>query len=98
MGLTSSTATSGSRQKEEIEKFQVWPHSGTLQPGQCQTVDVMFTPSGDKPYTQKLAFKCNQNQKQFFLYVKGQGINYAVDLLPETIQLGPVLPYDTSAI
>ena len=30
--------------------------------------------------------------------VKGHGINYAVDLLPENIQLGPVLPYDTSAI
>jgi len=59
MGMTSSSSTSGGRQKEEIEKFQVWPHSGTLQPGQRQSVDVMFTPSGDKPYTQKLAFKCN---------------------------------------
>ena len=76
----------------------MWPHSGVLVPGQRQTVDIMFTPSADKPYVQKLAFKCNQNQKQFILNVKGQGINYTVDLVPETIQLGPVLPYDPSAI
>jgi hydrocephalus-inducing protein len=30
--------------------------------------------------------------------VKGQGINYSVELVPESIQLGPVLPYDNSAI
>ena len=58
----------------------------------------MFTPNADKPFNQKLAFKCSQNQKQFVLNVKGQGINYQVELLPETIKLGPVLPYDSSAI
>lgn len=32
------------------------------------------------------------------LNVKGQGIHYQVDLVPETVHLGPVLPYDTSAV
>lgn len=32
------------------ERFQVSPHSGTLQPGQRQTVDVMFTPNADKMF------------------------------------------------
>ena len=58
----------------------------------------MFTPNADKPFSQKLAFRCSQNQKQFILNVKGQGINYQVELLPEITKLGPVLPYDTSAI
>ena len=58
----------------------------------------MFTPNADKPFNQKLAFRCSQNQKQFILNVRGQGINYQVELLPETVKLGPVLPYDTSAI
>jgi hydrocephalus-inducing protein len=89
---------SSSRNKEEPERFHVWPHSGMLLPGQKQTVDVMFTPGADKPYAQKLIFKCNKNQKQFVLNVKGQGINYSVELVPESIQLGPVLPYDNSAI
>jgi hypothetical protein len=36
--------------------------------------------------------------KPFTLLVKGQGIHYQVELLPETLHLGPVLPYDTSAV
>ncbi len=30
--------------------------------------------------------------------VKGQGINNLVELIPDTIKLGPVLPYDTKTI
>lgn len=58
----------------------------------------MFTPNSDKLFTQKLTFKCRDNTKFFVLNVKGQGINYAVELIPETLVLGPVLPYDTSAV
>jgi hypothetical protein len=36
--------------------------------------------------------------KPFTLFVKGQGIHYQVELVPETLQLGPVLPYDISAV
>jgi hydrocephalus-inducing protein len=32
------------------------------------------------------------------LNVKGQGVNYQIDFVPETVKLGPVLPYNTSAI
>lgn len=83
---------------KEGERFQVVPQSGTLLPGQRQTVDVMFTPNSDKPFLQKLNFRCKDNPKQFVLNVKGQGIHYQVDLVPETAHLGPVLPYDTSAV
>jgi hydrocephalus-inducing protein len=83
---------------KEGERFQVFPLSGTLLPGQRQTVDVMFTPNSDKPFLQKLNFRCKDNPKQFVLNVKGQGIHYQVDLVPETTHLGPVLPYDTSAV
>ena len=86
------------KKEKEGERFQVWPHTGTLQPGQRQTVDVMFTPNADKAFGQKLVFMCKQNNKNFILNVKGQGINYQVECIPETIKLGPVLPYDTSAI
>jgi hypothetical protein len=58
----------------------------------------MFTPNSDKQFQQKLTFKCKDNQRQFVLNVKGQGIHYQVDLVPETVGLGPVLPYDTSAV
>lgn len=30
--------------------------------------------------------------------MKGQGIHYGVETAPEVVQLGPVLPYDTSAV
>ena len=58
----------------------------------------MFTPNSDKLFQQKLTFRCKDNPKQFVLNVKGQGIHYQVDLVPENVQLGPVLPYDTSAV
>ena len=59
----------------------------------------MFTPNADKQFQQKLAFKCAQNSnKVFILNAKGQGIHYSLEMIPETIKLGPVLPYDRSAI
>jgi hypothetical protein len=76
----------------------VFPLSGTLLPGQKSTIDVMFVPNSDKPFTEKLNFKCKENPKQFVLNVRGQGINNVIDLLPENIKLGPVLPYDTKSI
>jgi hydrocephalus-inducing protein len=76
----------------------VWPLSGTLLSGQRSTIDVMFTPNSDKPFAQKLMFKFKENQKQFVLNVKGQGTNNSVELVPEAIKLGPVLPYHTKSI
>lgn len=58
----------------------------------------MFVPNSDKPFAEKLQFKCRENPKQFILNVKGQGINNMIELVPETIKLGPVLPYDTKSI
>jgi len=96
---TSTMASSTDRSKNnEGDRFQVQPHSGTLLPGQKQTVDVMFTPNADKQFQQKLCFTCTKNAKVFNLNVKGQGIHYSLEMVPETIKLGPVLPYDRSAI
>lgn len=84
--------------KEAGERFQVFPLGGTLLPGQKQTVDVMFTPTVDKAIISKVSFKCKDNPKVFILNVKGQGVNYQVDFIPDTCKLGPVLPYSTSSI
>tara|TARA_B110000285_G_C14885965_1_gene496182 strand:+ start:92 stop:622 length:531 start_codon:yes stop_codon:yes gene_type:complete len=35
---------------KEGERFAVFPLSGVLQPGQKQTVDIMFTPNSDKQF------------------------------------------------
>jgi hydrocephalus-inducing protein len=32
------------------------------------------------------------------LNVKGHGINYALDIIESSIEMGPVLPYDKSAV
>ena len=62
---------------KEGERFTVFPLNGTLQPGQRQTVDIMFIPNqGEKQFSQKLTFRCKDNPKQFILNVKGLGINY----------------------
>lgn len=84
--------------KEAGERFQVFPVSGTLQPGQKQTVDVMFTPNLDKAFVQKINFKVKDNPKIFLINAKGQGVNYQVDFVPETVKLGPVLPYSNAAM
>ena len=92
-------ANKDDKKKQEIEFFQVWPASGVLLPGQRSSIDVMFTPNSDKPFAQKLIFKCKENQgKQFILNVKGQGANNIVELVPDNIKLGPVLPYDKTSI
>ena len=72
----------GNDKKKETEFFQVWPLQGCLLPGQKSTIDVMFTPNSDKAFSQKLLFKCKDNNKQTVLNVKGQGINNIVDLKP----------------
>jgi hypothetical protein len=41
----------GARADKEGDRFQVWPHSGLLLPKQRSTLDVLFTPNGDKPFT-----------------------------------------------
>ena len=83
---------------KEGEKFSVWPTSGYLLPGQKQTVDVIFIPTHEKVVNQKLQFKVKENSKLFALNVKGHGINYALDIVGNSIEAGPVLPYDKSAV
>lgn len=58
----------------------------------------MFTPNVDKLLIQKINFKCKDNPKIFVLNVKGQGVNFQVDFVPDTVKLGPVLPYSTQAM
>jgi P pilus assembly chaperone PapD len=43
------------------QRFNITPLSGTLMPGQKQTVDVMFTPSTAGPVNQKMLFRCDDN-------------------------------------
>jgi len=83
---------------KEGEKFSVSPTTGYLLPGQKQSVDVIFTPTHEKVVSQKLQFKCKENNKLFGLNVKGYGINYSLDIIENSIEMGPVLPYDKSSI
>lgn len=83
---------------KEGEKFSVYPTSGQLLPGQKQTVDVIFTPTHEKIISQNLSFKCKENGKVFALAVKGHGINYSLEIIESSVEIGPVLPYDKSAI
>ena len=83
---------------KEGEKFSVYPVGGQLLPGQKQTVDVIFTPTHEKIISQNLQFKWKENSKIFTLNVKGHGINYALDIIESSIEMGPVLPYDKSAV
>lgn len=60
----------------------------------------MFTPNSAGQVVQKLFFKCDDNNtKQFILNLKGQGIHYQVDIVPESLlHLGSVLPYAEGAV
>lgn len=77
------------------ERFTVSPQSKLLQPGQRQTVDIMFFPTSDKPFSQKLTFKCKENSRPFPVNVRGQGAYYQVECTPDKVKLGPVLPYQS---
>jgi hydrocephalus-inducing protein len=82
---------------KEGEKFSVYPTSGYLLPSQKQTVDIIFTPTNEKVVTQKLQFKCNHNSKLFAMNAKGYGINYAIEIIENSIEMGPVLPYNKTS-
>ena len=82
---------------KEAEKFSVNPTRGYLLPGQKQIVDVIFTPTHEKVVMQKLQFKCNHNSKLFIMNTRGHGINYSLDIIQNSIEMGPVLPYNKSS-
>lgn len=83
-----------STSSKEGERFSVHPLNGTLLPGQKQTVDIMFMPVQEKQILQKLNFKVKENPRLFTLNAKGTGISYNMEVLPDSLQLGPVLPYE----
>ena len=82
---------------KEGERFSVHPLSGTLLPGQKQTVNIMFMPVQEKQLAQKLNFKVKENPRLFTLNAKGTGISYHMEVLPDALQLGPCLLYTSDA-
>jgi adenylate kinase family enzyme len=83
----------------EESRFSINPESGTLRSGQRQNIEIIFQPSLEKVYTQKMNFKVRDNAKQQFqLSVKGFGINYNCEIIPNNLKLGPVLPYYNNLI
>ena len=46
-----ASASTGNEKKKEVENFSVFPLSGMLLPGQRSTIDVMFIPNSDKPFS-----------------------------------------------
>ena len=74
--------------------FSCVPASGLLQPKERQMIKVMFTPVEDRvaPYAQKLPIKVTHNPKPLNLMCKGTGYTLKIDLEPQTLHLGAILP------
>ena len=83
--------------KKEEQKFTMNPISGIIQPMQKQTVEITFTPTVEKVYNQRFVIKIKENPKDFVMSAKGQGTQVVLDLNPQQLHIGPILPYDNFA-
>jgi hypothetical protein len=45
-----------------------------------------------------LQFKCKENNKLFSFFAKGTGISYTIEIIEDSVEMGPVLPYDKSSM
>lgn len=74
-------------------KFVLNPNSGKIASGGFQIVEVSFAPSAEKEYQFKFPIKIVDNSRVLTLDLKGVGASIVLDVLPQKIKIGPVLPY-----
>jgi hydrocephalus-inducing protein len=79
--------------KEEREAFTVNPQSGKLDPGKRQTLTVTFAPNKEKTYTNKYNFIVEEGSKPIEFFIKGDGQKLSLKIIPDVLDIGPVLPY-----
>ena len=79
--------------KENISAFDITPKEGKLTPGKKLTLTCTFTPIRRKKYQGRFVFNITDNQKNAECFIKGNAEVLELIINPETVNIGPILPY-----
>ncbi|KAI9002678.1 hypothetical protein BC832DRAFT_104056 [Gaertneriomyces semiglobifer] len=80
-----------------LKDFDFLPASGTLEAGEKTLLTIRFQPMEERLYDEVLQLKVNMNSKTQQLRISGRGFKPAITFEPETLTLGPVLPFSDGA-
>jgi len=83
-------------QLKDREHFSVTPTSGNLLPGARVNLTLSFTPVRVGKFSIQVPLKVSMNSSKQIINLKGKSKAVSLNFLPSLVQLGPVLPYQTS--
>ncbi|XP_066569678.1 hydrocephalus-inducing protein homolog [Amia ocellicauda] len=73
--------------------FEMLPPAGMLQPGERANVQVKFSPTEGKAYSQRLALCIAQSSQRVMFLAQGQGEEPQLEFCSSVLELGPALPH-----
>jgi len=79
--------------KEETEIFSIFPTNERLEPGKKKTITVSFVPQKAKNYKSRYEFIIDDNPRHIEFFLDGSGAELELKIIPESLNIGPVLPY-----
>ena len=83
---------------KEGVRFWMNPTSGLIKPGKKQMIEFTFIPLSEKAYTHKFTINIRDNPKVMVIQMKATGASVSLEFNPESLDIGPVLPYDNKAL
>ena len=81
------------QQKPAPLVFDVMPANGCLRPKERQNIQIRFLPSGDEHYKENLVLMVSDSTKRLTIDVNGMGLEPKVEITPNMVELGPILPF-----
>ncbi|XP_039618305.1 hydrocephalus-inducing protein-like [Polypterus senegalus] len=79
--------------KPSQQVFELLPSSGILLPGERVNVQVKFSPTKEKLYTESIFLRISQSKERKKLIVQGKGLELHLDFCPSVLEFVPILPY-----
>uniref|UniRef100_A0A8C4S4T7 HYDIN axonemal central pair apparatus protein n=1 Tax=Erpetoichthys calabaricus TaxID=27687 RepID=A0A8C4S4T7_ERPCA len=79
--------------KPSQQVFELLPSSGVLLPGERINVQVKFSPTKEKLYTESIFLRISQSKERQKLTVQGKGLELHLDFCPSVLEFVPILPY-----
>ncbi|XP_066568844.1 hydrocephalus-inducing protein-like isoform X2 [Amia ocellicauda] len=73
--------------------FKMLPTAGVLQPGEKANVQVKFSPTEEKMYSQRLVLCIAHSTQRVTILAQGQGKEPRLEFSSSLLKLGPVLPH-----
>jgi len=77
----------------EYEIFTISPMFDRLEPGKKKTITVSFVPQKSRVYKSKYEFIIDDNPRHLEFFLDGSGADLELKIIPESLNIGPVLPY-----